>query len=261
MDQTLTTSQVQQFINDGFVRIDHAFPKGLAAEARDLLWRDTGCDPNDRSTWTKPVIRLGEYAATPFREAVNTPILHNAFDQLVGKGNWFPRQSLGSFPIRFPMSGDPGDSGWHVDSSFPGENPNDYSSWRINVRSRGRALLMLFLFSDTGERDAPTRIRIGSHLDVANILEPAGENGMAFMEVARHLDKTSARPTVLATGEAGTVYLCHPFLVHAAQAHHGEAPRFLAQPPLLPKAGVKLQRDDGKYSPLETAIRVGLRLS
>jgi hypothetical protein len=41
---------------------------------------------------------------------------------------------------------------------------------------------------------------------------------------------------VLATGEAGTVYLCHPFLVHSAQPHRGSKPRFMAQPPLLPKA-------------------------
>ena len=32
----------------------------------------------------------------------------------------------------------------------------------------------------------------------------------------------------------GTVYLCHPFLVHAAQPHRGTEPRFMAQPPLLP---------------------------
>jgi hypothetical protein len=45
---------------------------------------------------------------------------------------------------------------------------------------------------------------------------------------------SSHRAVVTATGPAGTVYLCHPFLVHAAQPHHGSHPRFLAQPPLLP---------------------------
>jgi hypothetical protein len=82
------------------------------------------------------------------------------------------------------------------------------------VTSKGRALLMLFLFSDVGEQDAPMRIRVGSHLDVARLLEPAGEAGMSDLD----LDRVGAgRPQVLATGEAGTVYLCHPFLVHAAQ--------------------------------------------
>ena len=40
---------------------------------------------------------------------------------------------------------------------------------------------------------------------------------------------------VSATGPAGTVYLCHPFMVHAAQPHRGTQPRFMAQPPLMPR--------------------------
>lgn len=49
------------------------------------------------------------------------------------------------------------------------------------------------------------------------------------------LDRMGAeRPEALATGEAGTVYLCHPFLVQAAQRHQGTTPRFMAQPPLHP---------------------------
>ncbi len=37
---------------------------------------------------------------------------------------------------------------------------------------------------------------------------------------------------VAIAGLAGDVYLCHPFLVHAAQSHLGTTPRFLAQLPL-----------------------------
>jgi hypothetical protein len=66
------------------------------------------------------------------------------------------------------------------------------------------------------------------------------------------------RPEALAAGEAGTVYLCHPFLVHAAQMHHGKVPRFVAQPPLHPAAPFRLDRTDGEYSPVEIAIRLAL---
>jgi len=108
-------------------------------------------------------------------------------------------------------------------------------SWRANVHSKGRALLMLFLFSDVGEHDAPTRIRVGSHADIARQLAPAGEQGLTLGQLAADGFASSAhRPVVNATGDAGTVYLCHPFLVHAAQPHRGERPRFMAQPPLLP---------------------------
>jgi hypothetical protein len=153
---------------------------------------------------------------------------------------------------------DPDDTGWHVDGGFPGENPEDFFSWRINLYSEGRALLMLFLFSDTGVLDAPTRIRVGSHLDVARILKPRDREGMSFMELAGKLDLTAHCPEMLATGKAGTVYLCHPFLVHAAQVHRGINPRFLAQPPLYPADNCRLHRPDGSYSPVELAIRKGV---
>ncbi|MBZ4416182.1 phytanoyl-CoA dioxygenase family protein [Myxococcus sp. RHSTA-1-4] len=255
----LSDSQVEQFIEDGFVRLDCAFPRELADEVRELLWRDTGCSPDDPATWTRPVVRLGEYAQEPFRRAANTPRLHAAFDQLVGPGRWLPRASLGSFPVRFPSSESPGDDGWHVDASFPGEDPSSFFSWRVNVTSRGRALLMLFLFSDVSEDDAPTRIRVGSHREVARLLEPEGEAGLSFMELAGKLHVTEACPLALATGEAGTVYLCHPFIVHAAQPHRGTRPRFMAQPPLFPSRPFHLQREDGAASPVELAIQRALK--
>jgi hypothetical protein len=252
--RVLDAAQVHGFVEDGFVRLDDAFPRALADAGRALLWRDTLCDPDDPSTWTRPVIRLGDYPQRPFCDAVNTPRLRQAFDELVGPGRWAPRGSLGTFPIRFPSPIEPGDDGWHVDASFAGQN----GQWRINVNSRGRALLMLFLFSDVSERDAPTRIRVGSHRDVARLLAPAGEAGLEFMELAKQLDVTADCRIALATGEAGTVYLCHPFLVHAAQRNVDGRPRFMAQPPLLPAAPFRLQRDDGNYCAVEAAIRMGL---
>jgi len=249
----LDPEQVRRFIDDGFLRLEQAFSHELADECRDILWRDTGCDPRDPATWTKPVVRLGDYAQEPFRLAANTPRLHAAFDQIVGAGRWIPRPSLGTFPIRFPSADDPGDAGWHVDGSYYADD----GSLRLNVTSRGRALLMLFLFSDVGVDDAPTRIRVGSHLDVPRLLEPAGDAGLSFHELAEKLDLGTKRPLAFAVGEPGDVYLCHPFLVHAAQTHRGSAPRFMAQPPLYPAQPIELERADGSYSPVEMAIRIG----
>lgn len=261
--QALSETEIDQFVRDGFVRIDAAFSTETAARAREILWRDTGCDPNDRSTWTKPVIRLWDYAQQPFREAANTPVLHRAFDALVGTGRWVPRESLGTFPIRFPHPDDSGDTGWHVDASFPPDPPTDsYLQWRVNVRSKGRALLMLFLFSDVGEADAPTRIRLGSHQTVARLLAQSGEQGMSMIEIStKATSATQGAEEALATGNAGTVYLCHPFLLHAAQLHRGSTPRFMAQPPLALRVPIELSRPDDSYSPVEQAIRLALERS
>jgi hypothetical protein len=260
----LTHAQIAQFIHEGYVKLTNAFPRELADQCRAILWRDTGCDEFDPATWTKPVIRLGTYGQEPFAQAANMPVLHQAFDQLVGPSRWRRRADLGTFPIRFPSPDDPGDVGWHIDSSFPPDSGDatDYADWRINFVSKGRCLLMLFLFSDVGETDAPTRIRVASHFDIARILAPVGDYGFSLRELAVVTDgfaETAARREVRATGDAGTVYLCHPFLVHAAQPHSGLRPRFLAQPPLMPAEPFVLDRADGAYSPVEQAIKLALR--
>ena len=258
LSHALSDAQIASFIADGFVRIDSAFPTELADECRAILWKDTGVNPDDPSTWTKPVVRLGHYSQPPFRAAANTETLHGAYDQLVGKGRWLPPQALGTFPVRFPSPDDPGDGGWHVDVSYGTDAP-DFMEWRANVSSRGRQLLMLFLFSTIGDDDAPTRIRAGSHLTIARELAPAGDAGLTLRQLsADGYSSTAHLPEVFATGSPGTVYLCHPFLVHAAQPHRGTRVKFMAQPPLLPAKPLELERTDGDYSPVETAIRNAL---
>ena len=255
LPNVLSAAQIDSFIADGFVCLENAFSTALAEECRTILWPLTGCDPADRSTWTKPVIRIGYRGDPPFRAAANTPVLHAAFDQLVGQGRWAPRFDMGTFPIRFPSPSDPGDAGWHIDVSYGGD-ASDFLSWRANIFSRDRALLMLFLFSDVGEDDAPTRIRIGSHLQIARELAPAGEAGRSLRELAADgFASTAHLPETVAMGPAGTVYLCHPFLVHAAQPHRGAQPKFMAQPPLPLPTPLVLDRAAGDYSPVEIAIR------
>ncbi|MFI6813352.1 phytanoyl-CoA dioxygenase family protein [Nonomuraea sp. NPDC050328] len=254
----LTPHDLDRFVTDGFVLLEEAFPRHLAEECRAFLWRETGLDPDDPATWTQPVVRLLGYGQPPFQAAATTPRLHAAFDQLAGQGRWHPRQGLGTFPIRFPHPDDPGDAGWHMDAGY---SPDDGRSYWLNLRSRGRALLMLFLFSDVGEHDAPTRIKVGSHLDVPPFLAPHGEDGVEMFELCRTMDAAGRldapeRPVALATGRAGDVYLCHPFLIHAAQPHHGTRPRFMAQPPLLSTGPLDLEH--GPHTPLEQAVLLGL---
>ena len=251
---TLSAHDIDFFVANGFVRIDDAFPKDLAAEVRGVLWHAMNLRPDEPAGWTSPVVRLGHFTQEPFRAAAGTARLRCAFDQLVGPGRWRPPGALGTFPVRFPSDVDPGDTGWHIDASFGTENPV-FMEWRANASSRGRALLMLFLFSDVGPDDAPTRIRCGSQRVIGDRLRAAGEHGLTLRELAADAFAESAGlPEALATGEAGTVYLCHPFLVHAAQRHRGRAPRFLAQPPLLPRGRDAIAYDGPGLLPLARAV-------
>jgi len=80
-----------------------------------------------------------------------------------------------------------------------------------------------------------------------------------WMELSERASAASTgRRVALATGTAGDVYLCHPFVVHAAQPHRGSSPRFMAQPPLMSRGPLQLDRAAGDYSPVEIAVRRAL---
>lgn len=70
-------------------------------------------------------------------------------------------------------------------------------------------------------------------------------------------DWADGLPEVLATGGPGTVYLCHPFLIHSAQPHRGTHPRIMAQPPLLPRGELNLGATTP--TPVEQAVIEALR--
>ncbi len=161
----LSADEINAFIGDGFVRLEAAFPRSLAEECVELLWPKRASRPDTPAGWTEPVIRLPSWDADAFTAAVKTTRLHASFNQLVGQGRWCPRRNPGLFVVRFPSAKNPRDAGWHIDGSF------DVSGeWWVNLHSRERALLMLFLFSDIGPDDAPTRILVGSHLDLPRVL-------------------------------------------------------------------------------------------
>jgi hypothetical protein len=98
--RSLGDAQILQFMREGFVRIDNAFPRELAAEARAIMWRDLPCSEHDPASWTRPVVRLPGYGQEAFRRAINTPVLHVAFDQIAGPGRWRPRNDIRTFRSR-----------------------------------------------------------------------------------------------------------------------------------------------------------------
>lgn len=257
MPSVLSLDQIRQFVRDGYVHLTGAFDRELAAACVDQLWSQLAEDRGDSSTWTSPVSRIPGSGGPVMSRAINTPRLVGAIDDLVGVGQWQPRTGYGTFPVRFPSDVDPGDTGWHIDGSF-GEPP----WYRVNVASRGRALLLLMSFTDVGMADAPTRIKVGSHLDVARALATVSEEGVSF-DVSAMAPRALTRPTAHAIGSAGDVYLCHPFLVHAATSPHtGTTPRFMGQPCIHHPEGEWLgafdYNDVSTPSPVKDAVRLAL---
>ena len=230
----LSQDEIGRFVADGFVAVRGAIPPDVIEACQDGIWAELaghGLRRDDPATWTEPVVRIVTPDRPPFVAAGRTRLVGEACDQLLGPGRWIRHPGIGgTTPVRFPSLADPGDAGWHIEASY-----TDDQGPRVNIRSRGRGLLALYLFTDVGPDDAPTRIRPGSHLDVPPILAPAGDDGLDWPTAAQRAVRASAhRRTVWATGGAGDVFLCHPFLVHAASwPHRGRSPRMMAQPPVL----------------------------
>ena len=245
----LSPDEISRFTADGYVAIRDAIPPDVTRACQDIIWAELaphGVLRDDPATWTHPVLRINTPSGPAFTAAGTTRLVGEACDQLLGPGRWICHPGVGgTIPVRFPSPDDPGDAGWHIESSYTDASASDGSASdgsstgdggpRVSLRSRGRGLLALYLFTDVGPDDAPTRLRPGSHLDVPPILAPGGDDGMPWLPAAQQAARASAhRPTAWATGRAGDVFLCHPFLVHAASwPHRGRSAKMMAQPAVL----------------------------
>ena len=228
-------SLVERFVDDGYVRLDDAFPRAVADECRSILWRETGCSPDDPSTWTRPVVRLLGHAEPPFRAAAAAPALTAACDALVGRGAWQPMVGLGTFPIRFPSTEDPGDGRLaHRRRLRVGDRTRlPEVAHQLQVAWQGTPRALPVLRCRRARRTDPDPCRV-AHDDGPDPRPVRRDRSDARRARRRRLRRDRPSPRGGRDRDAGTVYLCHPFLVHAAQRHRGSTPKFMAQPPVVP---------------------------
>ena len=236
-DGPMDDKLVERFLEDGFVKIEGAFPPRVAESCARLLWRETGYDPDDPGTWKDPCTG-GRDGTGPVRRRGQLPGLHEAFDLLVGERRWAAALLARHLPAAVPARGGTGRRGLAHRGQLP---PRRRDLAYTNLRSRDRALLMLFLFSevDRGGRPDPHPGRLPPRRAAGAGAVRRGGRDRAWSSARRWTRPPPTARSPYATGSPGDVYLCHPFLVHAAQPHHGTRPRFMAQPPLHPGGAVR----------------------
>jgi len=249
---------VDRFIRDGYVEIRGAVDAETVRACQELLWESMGrrrVRRDDPAAWP-PLVEIDDLAAGPFAAAGASSPLTAACDELIGAGRWISPVDVGnSVVVRFP-SEDRANAGYHIEGSYRG--PGGQDGW-VNIRSRARGLLALFLFTDVGPDDAPTRLMCGSHLAVPEFLAPYGEEG-ACADADFWRPSALCLPVAHATGAAGDVFLCHPFIVHTATwPHRGTAPRMIAQPAVHVADGFAVDGTDP--SPVARAIVAGLAMA
>lgn len=251
------------FVRDGYVAVRGAVDAVTVAACRERIWaamERRGIRQDDPGTWPPLVEGLTDLAAEPLVAAYLAPALTAAYDELIGTGRWRrpvrPTDFGETVVVRFPAEDERANAGYHIEGSYRG--PGGQDGW-VNVRSRARGLLALILLTDVGRDDAPTRLLCGSHLAVPQFLAPYGEAGTDS-------DADFWRPSTLcmtaahATGKAGDVFLCHPFMVHTATwPHRGPGPRMIAQPAVNAPDGFVLDGSDP--SPVARAIVKGLAMA
>ena len=249
------------FIRDGFVALRGAVDPGTAAACRELIWsglEERGLRRDDPAGWPSH-LDITDLTGEAFTAAATAPALTAACDELIGAGRWLIDGSIGTaVVVRFPREHDRGNAGYHIEGSYaaPAAAPG---RWHVNIRSRARGLLALFLLTDVGRDDAPTRLLCGSHLYVPSFLAPYGEAG-ADSDAVFWRESVLCLTAAHATGRAGDVFLCHPFIVHTATwPHRGAGPRMIAQPAINAPGGFALDGSDP--SPVARAIVAGLDLA
>ncbi len=295
--KSLTDAEVAHFVERGLVRVRGAIPREAALAAQDYLWgqlAERGVNRRDRNTWTQPMLHMKEAFCSPVFDVCMTDRLVGAIEDLTGPGRWKrtrQRDGWGWWPVNFSEGSERPWSvprnGWHWDGI----------QFLHTVHSPDQGLLMLCMFSDTGSRGGATMVAEGSHQVVARYLaglsepisihdaipacsrshpwlaELTGISGAAsnladpgeaearrkrFMD-EESLDEYGTRLRVTeAIADAGDVYLCHPFLYHAAAQNHVGEPRFMCNRTTPLSEPLLTTRPVEETSPVEEAIRVAL---
>lgn len=254
LQNVLNAEDIRHFIQKGYVVIKEGFPKETAAEWAALCCHRLGIDPHDRATWhtdrvhmpgTKSV-KVDEFAPKVWAAACQ---LCGGEDRVVSPWHWSDHfiVNLGERSDDPWMPAGPDCPGWHKDGDF----------FRHYLDSPEQGLLTLVLWTDVIHQGGPTYLAADSVSVIAKFMadHPEGvlPGGFDFRARVRE-----CREFAEATGEAGDVYLIHPYALHAVSQNVARALRIITNPPITLREPMQFNRADGAYSPVEQAVLAGL---
>jgi len=249
--KVLTQTEIDQFVNEGYVYLRNAFPAEASEAIRAEIWSRIGLSPDEPAAWDRQTVGLQETLTGEICEPIFTDRLIHAYDDVLGEGRYKLWKEQGWWPVTFPGFAEkpwtPPDDGWHVDGGF-----------HHHVYSRDQGLLPIFIHSQIDEGDGGTAILPGSHRMTARKLVESAPVGMTVKEICEfsfHTAKANLNDAVEVNGSPGDVVLMHPFMMHTSSKNTGSRVRFICNPKVVLHDHMNLQRDDAaNYSPVERAI-------
>ena len=249
----LTPNQREQFLAEGHIIIKGAFPRGDSLQwVRDECAR-AGYDVDDAGTWRKGYERMELSRREPLADYA--PAAWQTSCDLMGdEGRVKNRPAISLFAMNFKQGADAPyqppsalSPGWHKDGWH----------FRHFLDSPEQGLLGIPLFTDVLPQGGATFLAVDSVPVIARYLaaHPEGVGPDDFDTGALLAECHDFRE---ATGEAGDVYLLHPYLLHAVGQNVLQRPRAITNLCYELRDPMLLNRLDGDYSPVEAAILRGL---
>ncbi len=247
----LSSADIQHFERFGFVRVPQCIDRNFCAAQVRHGWERSGYDPHDPATWVRDRLHLSNQIYWPIEQIA--PKAQGAIHQLCGGAERIrPPGWSDAFIINFRIDADrpwkdpsPDTVGWHKD----GDN------FRHFLDSPDQALLTIVIWQDVDVRGGATFIVADSVPVVARHLA-AHPEGCSPNEFGRLVHQ--CRDFRHAVGDAGDVYLMHPFMLHASSPNHSGIARFITNPPVQYLEPMNFDRDPALQSPVERAILRGL---
>jgi hypothetical protein len=257
-ESPLSTADIDHFVAHGFVKMRSGLDPARMRRWVDESWARVGYDPADPATWKEQRIHL------PVTECLSvqqyTPRVYAAVCQLMGGAERIPSNTqwgnglIVNYGYRAEERWIPPEraAGWHKDGDF----------FLHFLDSPEQGLLTIMLFDRVESHGGATFLACDSVAHVARFLaeHPEGINpngqGIGFPFKRFIAQCSDFREAV---GEAGDVYLIHPFMLHAASQNFSGRARFIINPPVRFLEPMRFDR--GRFEdhcPVERAILRGL---
>lgn len=247
----LTDEQVETFLTRGFVLVKNAFSQEQAEAWSAQTFTRLGYDANDPATWREARIHMPTHERVPVQE-ISAKAWGAICDLCGGAERVKEPCSWGNgFIVNLGSPGD--DEAWRPPSAeVPGWH-KDGDWFRHFLDSPEQGLLTIVLWSDVQPKGGATFVAGDSVGVVARFLmeHPDGvlPGGFDFTDMIRECSDFFE-----ATGEAGDVYLLHPYILHASSRNALRQPRLITNPAVSLREPMQFDRPDGNYSLVEQAI-------
>lgn len=233
----LTQEQADHFVEKGFVKIKACFEKADVQDWLDLSYVRLGYDKDDPSTWEEERIHMPSMNRRKVAELA-PKAWHGICDVMGGAERIDGEPSWGDgFIINFnkdaddPWKPSAERGGWHKDGNF----------FRHFLDSSEQGLLTVVVWDDVLPDSGGTVLAPESVANVAKLLYD-NPDGLEPGDFGRAI--AGCTEFVEATGNAGDVYLIHPYMLHTAVANPSGRPRFITNPPVAFKEPMNFNREN-----------------